>query len=93
MTLRKKNIAGVGLIMGDVVIEFKKELFYGEVVDIAVTATGLERVSFDIFYRLSTERNGKAVTVAAAKTGMICFDYATKKIASIPEKVRKTLAK
>lgn len=89
----EKNIAGFGLIMGDVVIEFKKELFYGEVVDIAVTATAFERVSFDIFYRLNTERDGKIITVATAKTGMVCFDYTTKKIASIPEKVRTTMAK
>src|SRR5690606_23123155 len=41
------NFAGVGLIMSDVAIEFKKELFYGDAVHIAVTATAFERVSFD----------------------------------------------
>lgn len=89
----EKSIAGIGLIMGDVVIEFKKELFYGDTVDIAVTASGFERVSFDIFYRLDAERNGKVITVATAKTGMVCFDYTTKKIASIPEEVRTKMAK
>lgn len=87
----EKNLAGVGLIMGDVAIEFKKELFYGEWVDIAVTATGFERVTFDIYYRLDTERNGKTITVAAAKTGMVCFDYTTKKVASVPAEVKSKL--
>ncbi len=87
----EKNFAGVGLIMSDVAIEFKKELFYGDAVHIAVTATAFERVSFDILYKLNTTRNGKDITVAAAKTGMVCFDYTTKKITSVPEEARRKL--
>ena len=87
----EKNFAGVGLIMNDVAIEFKKELFYGDVVEIAVTATAFERVSFDIFYKLDTLRNGKNITVAVAKTGMVCFDYTTKKITPVPEEARRKL--
>ncbi|WP_152267180.1 acyl-CoA thioesterase [Agriterribacter humi] len=88
----EKNFAGVGLIMNDVVIEFKKELFYGDVVDVAVTATAFERVSFDIVYKLNTHRNGKNIIVATAKTGMVCFDYSSKKIASVPEEARRKLS-
>lgn len=88
----EKNFAGVGLIMNDVVIEFKKELFYGDVVDAAVTATAFERVSFDIVYKLNTHRNGKNIIVATAKTGMVCFDYSSKKIASVPEEARRKLS-
>jgi len=86
----EKELEGVGLIMGDVAIEFKKELFYGDTLTIHITASSFERVSFDIFYRLDTERNGALVTVAQAKTGMVCFDYSLKKITSIPvEAIRK----
>ena len=84
----EKDFAGVGLIMNDVVIEFKKELFYGDVIDVAVTATAFERVSFDIVYKLNTHRNGKNIIVATAKTGMVCFDYNSKKITSVPEEAR-----
>ena len=87
----EKNFAGVGLIMNDVTIEFKKELVYGDVVEIAVTATAFERVRFDIFYKLDTLRNGKNITVAVAKTGMVCFDYTTKKITPVPEEARRKL--
>ncbi|HRN55651.1 MAG TPA: thioesterase family protein [Agriterribacter sp.] len=88
----EKNFAGAGLIMSDVAIEFKKELFYGDAVHIAVTATAFERVSFDILYRLTTTRNGNDITVAVAKTGMVCFDYTTKKITPVPEEARKKLS-
>ncbi len=88
----EKNFAGVGLIMNDVAIEFKKELFYGDVVEVAVTATAFERVSFDIVYQLSTHKNGKDITVAMAKTGMVCFDYNSKKISSVPEEARTKLS-
>lgn len=87
----EKNFAGVGLIMNDVAIEFKKELYYGDTLNIAVTATAFERVSFDIFYQLDTIRNGKRITVAVAKTGMVCFDYTAKKISAVPEAARTKL--
>lgn len=88
----EKDFAGVGLIMNDVVIEFKKELFYGDVVDVAVTANAFERVSFDIVYKLTTHRNGKHIIAATAKTGMVCFDYNSKKIISVPEVARIKLS-
>jgi acyl-CoA thioesterase FadM len=77
--------------MNDVVIEFKKELFYGDVVDVAVTATAFERVGFDIVYKLNAHRNGKDIIVATAKTGMVCFDYNSKKITSVPEEARRKM--
>ena len=88
----EKDFAGVGLIMNDVAIEFKKELFYGDVVDVAVTANAFERVSFDIVYQLNTHRNGKNIVVATAKTGMVCFDYHSKKIISVPEEAKRKLS-
>ncbi|MCO5240512.1 MAG: thioesterase family protein [Chitinophagaceae bacterium] len=88
----EQNFAGVGLIMSDVAIEFKKELFYGDIIYIAVTAAAFERVSFDIFYKLDTFRNGNLVTVATAKTGMVCFNYAIKKVAPVPEEAIRKLS-
>ena len=87
----EKNFAGVGLIMSNVIIEFKKELFYGDTAIVAVTAANFERVSFDILYKLDTTRNGKHITVAVAQTGMVCFNYDTQKITSVPEEARRKL--
>jgi len=85
------DFAGVSLIMGDVAIEFKKEIFYGDIIKASVKATEFSRVGFDIFYKLEKTENGKDVIVAAAKTGMVCFNYQTKKIAAVPEEVIQKL--
>lgn len=85
----EKNFFGVGLIMSDVAIEFKKELFYGDMVHVSVAATSFERVRFDIVYKLEASHNNTMVTVATARTGMVCFDYATRKIASVPDEAKK----
>lgn len=79
------DIAGIGLIMSDVAIEFKQELFYPDQVKVSVTASDFTKVSFDFCYKLEKETVGKTVLIAAAKTGMVCYDYEKKKVAAVPE--------
>jgi acyl-CoA thioesterase FadM len=85
----EKDLGGVSLIMGDVAIVFKNELFYGDHVRIQVTVTDISRVSFDLVYKLEKEKDGITTDVAHAKTGMICFDYVKRKVASIPDEVKQ----
>ncbi len=85
------EFAGVGMIMSDVGIEFKSELFYGDTVIASVTATAFSKVGFELYYLLEKVTAGKKTTVALAKTGMICYDYEKKKIAAVPEEARKKL--
>jgi acyl-CoA thioester hydrolase len=85
------DFAGIALIMSDVAIEFKKELFYGDTVNASVNAGDLTKVGFDLFYRLEKDVDGEAQTVALAKTGMICYDYGKKKVAAMPAEARKML--
>lgn len=85
------NLAGVGMIMSDVAIEFKSELYYGDQVKAAVAAGDFSKVAFDLYYKLEKEVNGKNILVAIAKTGMVCYDYAQKKIAAVPEEVKNKL--
>lgn len=81
------NLAGVGMIMADVAIEFKAEAFYGEVLKAYVAAGEFTKIGFDIYYKLV---KGEAETVVAlAKTGMVCFDYEKRKVAAVPEEVRR----
>ena len=37
-------------------------------------------------------REKDETTVAVAKTGMVCFDYSTRKITALPEEVQARLA-
>jgi acyl-CoA thioester hydrolase len=86
------EFAGVGMIMSDVAIEFKNELFYGDIVIASVMATEFSKVGFDIYYKLEKASGDKNnLIVAAAKTGMVCFDYSRKKIVPIPEEARRNL--
>lgn len=82
------DFAGTGLIMSDAAVEFKSELFYGEQVKVSVAVTEISKVSFALCYLLEKPAAGKQVTVAIARTGMVCFNYTTKKIAAFPESMQ-----
>lgn len=83
--LAELDFGGVGLIMTDVGIEFKAEAFYGDALTAYVVADGFTKIGFDIYYKLIQSATGELV--ALAKTGMLCFDYDKRKIATVPEGV------
>jgi acyl-CoA thioesterase FadM len=90
--LSELQFCGFGLIMADVVIEFKAESFFGDILEIYVTAANFTRVKFDLYYALKRQtEQGKEVTIAIAKTGMICYDYPNKKVVSVPQGVKELL--
>jgi len=76
---------GIGMIMSDVAIEFKNELFYGDIIEISVAAGNFSRVGFDLYYKIEKSEGDKKIIVAISKTGMVCYDYDKKKIATLPE--------
>jgi len=82
------NLEGVSLIMSDASIEFKAELFYGDTATAFVTANNFNRVGFDLYYKLTRDET----IVATAKTGMICYNYDTRKVVSIPAGVKERLS-
>ncbi len=82
------NLAGASLIMADVAIEFKAEAFYGDVLTAYVTADEFTRVGFDLYYKLVKQDE---MVVALAKTGMVCFNYETRKVVAVPEDVMNKL--
>lgn len=87
------EFAGVGMIMSDVGIEFKNELFYGNTVIASVGAFDFTRVGFDLYYKLETRKEEKTILVALAKSGMICYDYEKKKIVAVPEEAKRRLGR
>ena len=89
--LEELDFAGVGLIMSDVAVEFKNEIFYGERIIASVTVSEISKFSFDVYYKLEKEINDKRILVALAKTGMVCYDYGAKKVAVVPKEVKDEL--
>ena len=86
------NLEGVGLIMSDVSIEFKKEIFYGDEINVAVAAMDFSRIGFDLVYKLEKPANPAATLLALAKTGMVCYDYSLKKVSGLPDAVKEKLS-
>ena len=71
----------LGFILADVAIEYKAEAFYGDVLTIRLAANDVGKYGFDIVY-LVENQEGKAA--ARAKTGMLCFNYNTRKLRALP---------
>ena len=90
---KELEIEGIGLIMTDVGIEFKSELFYGDTIKASVSVADFSRIGFDLYYKLEKVVEGKTILVATAKTGMICYDYSSKKILRVPEKFQAALSR
>ena len=86
------DFAGTSLIMSDVAIEFKNELFYDDVLTAFVGADGFTRVGFDLYYKLTKIVNGIETIVATSKTGMICFDYKHRKVVPVPAGVKEKIS-
>jgi acyl-CoA thioesterase FadM len=85
------NFDGVGMVMKDVGIEFRAELFYGDIVIASVASAGFTKVSFDLYYKLEKEIAGQLKTVAIAKSAMVCYDYSLKKIVALPGRALEKL--
>jgi len=83
------SIEGIGLIMSDVAIEFKSELFYGDSITGSLAVQNITRIGFDLYYRL--EKRKEHSLVALAKTGMVCFDYNKRKIVTVPRRLNDKL--
>ncbi len=86
------EFAGFGLIMADAVLEFKRELAYGDLVKISVVADGFDKLGFDLFYKLELVTPDALALAGKAKTGMLCFDYAQKKKVPVPEEAIQRLS-
>jgi acyl-CoA thioester hydrolase len=85
------NAGGTALIMTDLVIEFKKEAFYGDVFKVTLFVDEISRKGFELYYEISRGTSENVEIIALAKTGMLCYDYNTKKVVSMPDSLKAIL--
>jgi acyl-CoA thioester hydrolase len=78
------QIDGAALIMADIMVSYKAEAFYGDILMVNIYIGEITKFGFEIFYEIACERNSNKILIALAKTGMICFDYETKKPIDVP---------
>ena len=80
------NIEGASLIMADLAVEYKAESFYGDLLQIEIAVGEISRAGFELYYQITTTRDGKSILVAKAKTGLVSFNYEEKKVRELPLK-------
>jgi len=78
------NIEGPGIIVADLAIQYRAEVFHGDtlVFDLAFTEPG--RVGCDIVFQVSDKAKGHEV--ARGKNGIVFFDYVARKPVEIPRR-------
>lgn len=81
------DIAGLGIILTDAAVVYKAEAFYGDRLRVELAVDEFSRYGCDIYYRLSNTETGKEV--ARAKTGLVFFDYAARKLHAVPAVFRE----
>ena len=82
----EKDVGGCGLTMVEAVVQYRAQAFRGDVLRVAVAPGGLERIGFDLFYRVTRENDG--AEIARARTAMVFFDYARQRVARMPASFR-----
>jgi len=82
---------GVGVVVADLAICYKAEVFYPDTLTIEIAADELSRKGGDLVYRVTKASDGGIV--ALAKTGIVFFDYNERKAVAVPDEFRAMIAK
>ncbi len=84
------DIEGAGIIMADSVVVYKMEGFHGDTLVVEVAVGEFQNAGCDFLYRITNKDTEKEI--ARAKTGIVFYDYASKKTMSVPTKFREKFA-
>ena len=77
------DVDGHGLIMSDAAIQFMGEVFRGDELMVEIAVDEVSKRGFDLYYTFT--RIGDNKLIAKIKTGMLLFDYSTKRLATASE--------
>jgi 4-hydroxybenzoyl-CoA thioesterase len=78
------NVEGVGIIVADAALQYKSEAFHGEIMLVRMTASDFSKYGCDLLWCMNEQKSNREV--ARGKTGIVFFDYTTRKIVHLPEK-------
>ena len=83
------EIEGVGLIVGDVAIQYMQEAFFPCTLHCILSVGDITSKSFELYYTLQQATNGPVI--AKGKTGMVCFDYIKRRVTNLPIQLKENL--
>ncbi len=78
-----------GLIMRNSQIDYLAEAFYGDILEVDLAVTTATDKALDFIY--SIRDSEKLHEVARVKTRLLCFDYTTQQVVTIPAGFRQRL--
>ncbi|MDX1398914.1 MAG: thioesterase family protein, partial [Oceanospirillum sp.] len=84
------DIEGVGIVVADLAISYRAEVFYPDTLTIEIATDELSRKGGDLIYRVTKASDGGLV--ALAKTGIVFFDYQERAAVNVPEAFKQMVA-
>jgi acyl-CoA thioesterase FadM len=84
--LSERNAGGASLIMSDLAVVYRAEVFAGDRLRIEVALGDFSRVGCDVFYKVT--RAADQQLVAQAKTGVVFLDPQRRRPTAVPDAVR-----
>ena len=82
---------GLGLILADLMVSYKSEAFYGDLLRIRIFLGGHTERSFELLYQVDVQRNEAWTRLAEAQTGMVSFDYGSRRVATMTVALKKCI--
>jgi len=82
MGFSEMDVGGTGIIVADAAVQYRSEAFHGETLMFQMTAGDFSRVGCDLIYQAKEKLSGREV--ARGKTGIVFFDYTTRKPVDVP---------
>ena len=80
--LLERDFYGYSLLMADSAVVYKKEAFYGDIINVKLCVSEFYNFGFEIIYIFKNLDSG--LEIARVKTGLVCYDQLNKKIIKLP---------
>jgi acyl-CoA thioester hydrolase len=84
------DVEGAGIVVADAAVQYRSEAFHGETMVVGMAARDFNKYGCDLVWRMRDQASGREV--ARGKTGIVFFDYAVRRVTTVPEKFRQRLA-
>jgi acyl-CoA thioesterase FadM len=81
--LTEHNIGGPGIIMRDAHVTFRKEVFLHDILVVDVGIDEVKNTSFNMIYTVRREEDDAVVFTGS--TGLVAFDYETRRPVKVPD--------
>ena len=82
MGMTEANAGGAGIVVGDMLAQYKSEAFHGEQLIVRMRPMDFNRYGFDLVFCMTETAQRREV--ARGKTGIVFIDPATRRVTPIP---------